>query len=159
MAPVNEKQDGESFNNPTFAIANQSEKDSNGGLTQNPRRTSFQPSGSILDINSEELAFLNAFNRHSDSDDEPVKISLNVTPPWAESPALMAQLKRQQRIDPHDVFGKIKPPALDDIFRNSTKSRCTSFRPRSSSANWTGQDMLTREEVQAYGRAMGYQQP
>ena len=77
-------------------------------------------------------------------------------PTWAESPVLVAQLKRQQMINPDDVFGEIKPPAIDDIFRDNKRRGHSTFRPRSSSANWSGQDKLTKEEVEEYARVMGY---
>jgi Inner centromere protein, ARK binding region len=81
-----------------------------------------------------------------------------IKPSWAESPVLIAQLKRQQMINPDDVFGEIKPPAIDDIFRNNNRRGHSTFRPRSSSANWSGQDKLTREEIEEYARKMGYSQ-
>jgi hypothetical protein len=98
-------------------------------------------------------------NRYSDSEDDSPKKSAIVKPAWAESPVLIAQLKRQQLINPDDVFGEIKPPAIDDIFRDSKKRGHSTFRPRSSSANWSGQDKLTREEIEEYAKNMGYSKP
>jgi hypothetical protein len=83
-----------------------------------------------------------------------------VQPAWAEPPALVAQLKRQQHINPDEVFGEIRPPAIDDIFRhNGNRRGHSTFRPRTSSANWSGQDKLTREEIDEYARTMGYSKP
>ena len=39
-----------------------------------------------------------------------------------------------------------------DIFKNGKK-----FRPRTSSANWSGSDKLTVKEMHHYNREMGYQ--
>jgi Inner centromere protein, ARK binding region len=98
-------------------------------------------------------------NRYSDSEDDSPKKASIVKPAWAESPVLMAHLKRQQMINPDDVFGEIKPPAIDDIFKNNNRRGHSTFRPRSSSANWNGQDKLTREEIEEYARTMGYSKP
>ena len=97
--------------------------------------------------------------RYSDSEDDSPKKPTMAKPSWAESPILVAQLKRQQMINPDDVFGEIKPPAIDDIFRNNNRRGHSTFRPRSSSANWSGQDKLTREEIEEYARMMGYAKP
>lgn len=131
------------------------------GQPQNIKETPYPPSESIVlpEIDSEYFpSFEFANNRYSDSeDDSPKKPSITI-PSWAESPVLVAQLKRQQAINPDDVFGEIKPPAIDDIFRNNRRGQST-FRPRSSSANWSGQDKLTRDEIEEYARTMGYSKP
>jgi hypothetical protein len=98
-------------------------------------------------------------SRYSDSEDDSPKKPTIVKPAWAESPILIAQLKRQQMINPDDVFGEIKPPAIDDIFRNNNRRGHSTFRPRSSSANWSGQDKLTKEEIEEYAKTMGYAKP
>ena len=69
-----------------------------------------------------------------------------VAPDWATSPALRSLLVDQQLVDPEEVFGPIAPLHMEEIFRN--KDRHHRFRSRTSSANWSGQDRLTQEEVQ-----------
>ena len=64
---------------------------------------------------------------------------------WVQSPALREQLRAQEDgVDPEVVFGPIAPLNMEEIF---DKSRSHRFRTRTSSANWTGQDRLTEEEV------------
>lgn len=73
---------------------------------------------------------------------------------WASSPQLHAQLLRQQQIDPDTIFGPIAPLQLEDVFKSAKDAK--KFRPRSSSANWSGQDKLSQAEVERYAREMGY---
>lgn len=78
----------------------------------------------------------------SDSDSENKNFAV---PEWAESPNLAAGIIAQEGRDPMTVFG---PPAelkMEEVFRN--KERWGRFRQRTSSANWSGQDRLTEEEV------------
>ncbi|ANB12806.1 Sli15p [Sugiyamaella lignohabitans] len=77
----------------------------------------------------------------------------NILQDWANSPELRSMLIRQQKIDPDQVFGPIAPLHMDEIFKQSRVSR---FRPRSSSANWSGQDRLTQQEIERYAQEMGY---
>ena len=98
-------------------------------------------------------------DRFSDSEDDSPKKATMVKPAWADSPVLVAQLKRQQAINPDDVFGEIKPPTIDDIFKDNRRRGHSTFRPRSSSANWSGQDKLTREEIEEYAKSMGFSKP
>ena len=67
-------------------------------------------------------------------------------PDWAESPALRSLLTAQQLVDPETVFGPIAPLHMEEIFKNN-KDRHHRFRNRTSSANWSGQDRLTQDEI------------
>lgn len=87
----------------------------------------------------------------SDSEDES---DGNVLASWANTPELRNALIRQQVVDPDSIFGPIAPLQFDEVFK--TSSRLSRFRPRSSSANWSGQDRLTQEEREEYARTMGY---
>ncbi|GES88506.1 hypothetical protein RCL_jg5403.t2 [Rhizophagus clarus] len=71
---------------------------------------------------------------------------------WEQSPELKTALIRQASIDPETIFGKISPLNADEIFRG----REYRFRPRSSSADWTGLDALTEEEEFEYKVRMGF---
>jgi Inner centromere protein, ARK binding region len=64
---------------------------------------------------------------------------------WVNSPDLRNLLEQQQSIDPETVFGPIAPLHMEEIFKN--KDRHHRFRARTSSANWTGQDRLTAEDI------------
>jgi hypothetical protein len=50
-------------------------------------------------------------------------------------------------IDPEEIFGPIAPLKMEEIFRD--KERHHRFRGRTSSANWSGEDRLTREECES----------
>ncbi|KAI9882381.1 MAG: hypothetical protein M1823_005872 [Watsoniomyces obsoletus] len=72
-----------------------------------------------------------------------------VVPDWAKSPQLQELLKAQQLIDPETIFGPIPPLNLEEIFKGTTNSKDRHrFRNRTSSANWSGPDRLTQEEIQ-----------
>ena len=74
-------------------------------------------------------------------------------PDWAESPALKQALVAQQTMDPEQVFGPIGPLQMEEIFRGSGPQGKARFRNRSSSANWSMGDKLTREEIEQDLRA------
>lgn len=65
-------------------------------------------------------------------------------PEWVQSPYLNNLLRSQEEfMDPDAVFGPVGSPHLEEMFRE----RAHKFRPRTSSANWAGQDRLTQEEI------------
>ena len=65
-------------------------------------------------------------------------------PDWVQSPYLNDILRDQEEhMDPDAVFGPVGSPHLEEMFRE----RAHKFRSRTSSANWSGQDRLTQEEV------------
>lgn len=70
-----------------------------------------------------------------------------VPPDWAKSPQLRELLEAQQLVDPATIFGPIRPPNLEKMFPD--KERHHRFRQRTSSANWSGEDRLTEEEIRA----------
>lgn len=84
---------------------------------------------------------------NTDSEDEDSEDGGNdfAVPSWADSPAIRAQLAAQDSIDPAQVFGPIGPLHMEEIFKN--KDRWNRFRVRTSSANWSGTDRLTQDEV------------
>lgn len=90
------------------------------------------------------------FSESEDDDDGSVILD------WANSPELRSMLLRQQQVDPDSVFGPIAPLQMEEVFKSNT-SRLSRFRPRSSSANWSGQDKLSQAEIERYAREMGYQ--
>ena len=73
-------------------------------------------------------------------------------PDWAKSPDIAAALQQQSTINPDDIFGRIGPLRMEEIFR----TRHSRFRARTSSANWTGTDELTAAEEREYARRMGF---
>ncbi len=77
----------------------------------------------------------------SDEDDSHMLVA-----PWAASPALKAALLAQERVDPMQVFGLPGPINMEEVF-SKNKDRFHKFRARTSSANWSGADRLTEEDV------------
>lgn len=83
---------------------------------------------------------------HTDSEDEDDQGGDDfAVPDWADSPALRDQLAAQDSIDPAEVFGPMPELKMEEIFKN--KDRWNRFRARTSSANWSGSDRLTEEEI------------
>ena len=79
----------------------------------------------------------------TDSEDEDSDTEFQA-PSWVNSPALRELLTQQQLVDPEQVFGPIAPLQMEQVFQN--KDRHKQFRPRTSSANWSGADQLTEED-------------
>lgn len=79
-----------------------------------------------------------------DEDDEDETRALGQAS-WADTPALRRELMKQETIDPLQVFGPPAPLKLEEVFKN--KDRWSKFRARTSSANWSGTDRLTEDEI------------
>lgn len=65
---------------------------------------------------------------------------------WVESPFLRDQLARQDAMDPSQIFGPPVPINMEEVFQKS-KERWHTFRARTSSANWSGTDRLTEDDI------------
>lgn len=78
-----------------------------------------------------------------DSDDDDQK---NMFPSWTDSPALREALFDQETMDPMAVFGAPGPLNMEEVFSKS-KDRWSKFRARTSSANWSGADRLTEDDI------------
>jgi hypothetical protein len=76
-----------------------------------------------------------------DSADEPFD-----APSWTDSPNIRAQIALQERINPGTIFGPPAPLNMEEVFPKN-KDRWHKFRARTSSANWSGQDRLTEDEI------------
>ncbi|KAI0361665.1 hypothetical protein OH77DRAFT_1444400 [Trametes cingulata] len=101
-------------------------------------------------VASESIELPEINSEYSDSDDE--DRPKRELPEWAQSPDIAAALQQQSTINPDDIFGRIGPLRMEEIFR----TRQSRFRARTSSANWTGTDELTAEEEREYARRMGF---
>ncbi|KIJ55492.1 hypothetical protein M422DRAFT_152189, partial [Sphaerobolus stellatus SS14] len=73
-------------------------------------------------------------------------------PSWTHEENVEKALEAQSRLNPDDIFGRIKPLKIEEIFKDSK----ISFRHRTSSANWEGTDKLTPAEEIEYAKKMGY---
>jgi hypothetical protein len=83
---------------------------------------------------------------NTDSEDDDSDAGDFAVPDWANSPNLAAGIMAQEGCDPATVFGPPSELRMEEVFRN--KERWGKFRQRTSSANWSGTDRLTEEEIQ-----------
>ncbi|KAK9389836.1 hypothetical protein V1515DRAFT_591988 [Lipomyces mesembrius] len=105
---------------------------------------------SQMPVNSgDHIALPEIYSESEDDDDSSVILD------WAHSPFLHEALRQQQRVDPDTVFGPVPPLLMEEVFRTRAGGTAR-FRPRSSSANWSNNDRLTSQEIDAYAAAMGY---
>ncbi|KAJ5743788.1 hypothetical protein N7533_008658 [Penicillium manginii] len=82
----------------------------------------------------------------TDSEDEDDSDSeMFPVPKWAQSKELNDLLVIQDRMEPDSIFGPIAPFSLEETFKADKKIK--KFRDRTSSANWSGPDGLTQEEI------------
>ncbi|KAI9867984.1 MAG: hypothetical protein M1830_005731 [Pleopsidium flavum] len=94
-----------------------------------------------------ELPEIATDSEDEDSDDDRKGGDAFAPPDWANSPQLREILEQQQSVDPDKIFGPIAPPQMEKMFTN--KDRHHRFRSRTSSANWSGPDRLTEEEIRS----------
>lgn len=104
------------------------------------------------EVLSESIELPEINSEYSDSEDED-RVRTFDPPDWAQSPELRQALQKQSKVNPDDIFGGIQPLRMEEVFR----TRQSRFRARTSSANWSGSDMLTVEEIREYDRRMGFQ--
>lgn len=93
--------------------------------------------------NGDEIELQEIDTDEDDSDDEGRK---EIFASWTDSPALREALAGQERVDPMTIFGAPAPLNMEAVFSKS-KDRFHKFRARTSSANWSGPDGLTEEEI------------
>jgi len=84
---------------------------------------------------------------HTDSEDDEEDAGKEfVALGWTDSPEIRKQLAIQESMDPSEVFGRPGPLVMEEVFSKS-KDKFHKFRQRTSSANWSGTDRLTEDEV------------
>lgn len=88
-----------------------------------------------------ELPEIQTDDEEEDEDNGNVAVA-----PWADSPDLRRALMRQETMDPSQIFGPPAPLIMEEVFSKS-KDRWHKFRARTSSANWSGSDRLTEEDI------------
>lgn len=89
-----------------------------------------------------ELPEINTDDEDEYSDDEHKEMFAS----WTDSPALRRALVEQETLDPMRVFGAPAPLNMEEVFSKS-KDRWHKFRARTSSANWSGADRLTEDDI------------
>lgn len=82
----------------------------------------------------------------TDDEDEEDEAQGMAVAPWADSPDLRRALVRQETMDPSQIFGPPAPLNMEEVF-NKSKERWHKFRARTSSANWSGLDRLTEDDI------------
>lgn len=92
-----------------------------------------------------ELPDINTDDEDDDEDEEKDE-SGGMVAAWADSPEIRRALMRQETMDPSHVFGTSAPLNMEEVFTKS-KDRWHKFRARTSSANWSGADRLTEDEI------------
>ncbi|KAK4459232.1 hypothetical protein QBC42DRAFT_232103 [Cladorrhinum samala] len=110
-------------------------------------RSSAKPAGarSSPRFNPQDGEAIELEEIQTDDDDDDDHGDLKVAA-WADSPALKAALMAQEHVDPMQVFGPPAPLDMEAVF-NKTKDRWHKFRARTSSANWSGTDQLSADEI------------
>ncbi|KAJ2986852.1 hypothetical protein NUW58_g4834 [Xylaria curta] len=81
-----------------------------------------------------------------DEEDEDDNDGKGMVADWADSPNLRRALVEQENKNPFEVFGAPAPLIMEEVFARS-KDRFHKFRARTSSANWSGPDGLTEEDI------------
>ncbi|KAH7017440.1 hypothetical protein EDB80DRAFT_760763 [Ilyonectria destructans] len=95
--------------------------------------------------NGESIELPEIMTDDDDDDDDDESHGMTAAA-WADSPDLRRALMRQELMDPSQIFGPPAPLNMDEVFSKS-KDRSHKFRARTSSANWSGADRLTEEDI------------
>ncbi|KAK5998508.1 Inner centromere protein-related protein pic1 [Cladobotryum mycophilum] len=82
----------------------------------------------------------------TDDEDEDDETQGMTVAAWADSPDLRRALMRQETMDPTQIFGQPGPLNMEEVF-NKSKDKWHKFRQRTSSANWSGLDRLTEDDI------------
>ncbi|KAJ5918043.1 hypothetical protein N7454_010418 [Penicillium verhagenii] len=101
-----------------------------------PKPSPKYPSGDSIHL--PEIATDSEDEDDSDSEMFPV-------PKWAQAKELQDLLVEQDGMEVDSIFGPIAPFSLEDTFKADKKIK--KYRDRTSSANWSGPDGLTQEEI------------
>lgn len=96
--------------------------------------------------NGESIELPEIMTDDDDDDDDDDESHGMTAAAWADSPDLRRALMRQELMDPSQIFGPPAPLNMDEVFSKS-KDRSHKFRARTSSANWSGADRLTEEDI------------
>ncbi|KAJ5083022.1 hypothetical protein N7532_012065 [Penicillium argentinense] len=81
----------------------------------------------------------------TDSDEDDSDSEMFPVPKWAQAKELHDLLVEQDRMEADSIFGPIAPFSLEETFKADKKIK--KYRERTSSANWSGPDGLTQEEI------------
>ncbi|KAI2629455.1 hypothetical protein GGS21DRAFT_540356 [Xylaria nigripes] len=90
-----------------------------------------------------ELPEINSDDEDDEDEEESAK---GLIAEWADSPNLRRALVEQENRNPFEVFGAPAPLNMEEVFARN-KDRFPKFRARTSSANWSGPDGLSEEDI------------
>lgn len=111
--------------------------------------------GSPDSTRDEDIELPEVRSEYSMSDDEETIKRRQLAPDWCKGQTLQDTLEAQMDIDTDALFGVPEGNVpIEEIFPKSNNAR---RRPRSSSANWAGDDGLKAWEIERYNRRMGIQ--
>ncbi|KFA78856.1 hypothetical protein S40288_05341 [Stachybotrys chartarum IBT 40288] len=82
----------------------------------------------------------------TDDEDEDEEEAHGTVAGWTDSPLLRQALMKQEVMDPSQIFGPPAPLNMEEVFSKS-KDKFSRFRARTSSANWSGTDRLTEDDI------------
>lgn len=112
------------------------------GVTPGTAKSATRASPRFQNGDAIELPEIQTDDEDDDSDGEAGATMAS----WADSPDLRRALLRQETMDPSQIFGPPAPLNMEEVFSKS-KDRWHKFRARTSSANWSGNDRLTEEDI------------
>ncbi|PWZ00346.1 hypothetical protein BCV70DRAFT_149595, partial [Testicularia cyperi] len=94
-------------------------------------------------------------SEYSDSEDEETIQKRAAMPLWTQGDALDAALLAQSTVDADEIFGIPQGPVELEKILPGERTLNRIRRPRTSSANWSGQDGLAQWEIDRYNKRMG----
>lgn len=112
--------------------------------TKSTAKSAARSSPRFQNGDSIELPEINTDDEDEDEDDD--DDDKGIVADWADSPNLRRALVEQENKNPFEVFGAPAPLNMEEVFARS-KDRFPKFRARTSSANWSGPDGLTEEDI------------
>ncbi|KAI1752586.1 hypothetical protein F4782DRAFT_500873 [Xylaria castorea] len=110
--------------------------------TKSAAKSATRSSPRFQNGDSIELPEINTDDEDEDEDDD----GRGLVADWADSPNLRKALVEQENKNPFEVFGAPAPLNMEEVFARN-KDRFPKFRARTSSANWSGPDGLTEEDI------------
>ncbi|TGO83861.1 hypothetical protein BPOR_0582g00050 [Botrytis porri] len=134
--PFASSSNGQSYKTPARNVSHASAKAAKSAAKSSPR---YENGENIV------LPEIPSDSEDEDDDDEKEKKAFQGLG-WTDSPEIRKQLALQETIDPSKIFGRPQALNMEEVFDKS-KDRFHKFRARTSSANWSGSDRLTEEEV------------
>ncbi|KAI1430932.1 hypothetical protein GGR50DRAFT_135112 [Xylaria sp. CBS 124048] len=124
---------------PGTAIAKSAVKSAAKSATRSSPRFQNGESIELPEINTDD-------EDDDDEDEEEGGGGKGMIAEWADSPNLRRALVEQENKNPFEVFGAPAPLNMEEVFARS-KDRFPKFRARTSSANWSGPDGLSEEDI------------